>query len=63
MNTNNIYFLYSIGKTNIHKENYLSDITYAKCQSNKEFLYLFFHFCFPEETSIELYYIEREKGE
>ena len=63
MNTNIKNFLYSIGKTNIYKENFLSDITYAKCQSNEEFLYSFFHFCFPEETSIKINYIEREKTE
>lgn len=67
MNANKENFLYSIGKTNIYKENFLSDITYAKCQSNEEFLYSFFYFCFPkeksEENAIKLHYIDREKTE
>lgn len=37
-------FLYAIGVSKRTKENFLSDILWAKCLYNKEFLNDFFHF-------------------
>lgn len=45
------------------KENHLSDIVWAMCQSDKNFLKTFFEFCFieiTEEANIKLYGIDRE---
>lgn len=53
-------FLYAIGVSKRTKENFLSDILWAKCLYNKEFLNDFFSFCFPSEKQKQVYSIERE---
>lgn len=61
MNSEKEKFLYSIGGiVKKENENFLSDITYAKCICNEEFFNLFFQFCFPNENA-KPHYLEREE--
>lgn len=56
-------FTYALYSKAQGKENRLSDIVWAMCQSDKDFLKTFFVFCFfeiTEDTNIELYGIDRE---
>lgn len=53
-------FLHSIGFCKRYNENLLSDIVRAQCLCDQTFLEQFFKFCFPSDTKIKVYAIDRE---